>query len=74
MTPTGSEQGSKSPEETGICQSGDAQSGAVSAHPAAVTPADADLARLIDAWQSLPKPTKTEIVAMLDLAQEKARK
>ena len=35
---------------------------------------DGDLARLIDAWQSLPESTKTEIVAMLDLAQGKARK
>ena len=50
-----------------------AESDAVGADRSCLGPTDSDLARLIDAWRSLPKSTTTEIVAMLDLAQGKAR-
>ena len=53
---------------------GGAESDAVGADRPRLGPTDSDLARLIDAWQSLPESTKTEIVAILDLAQGKAQK
>ena len=51
-----------------------AESGALDADPAHLAPSDTDLARLIEAWPSLPDSIRSEILAMLNAARAEARK
>jgi len=64
MTPTGSEQGAKSPEKTDFLEQGNARSDARSADGAQTDLADAGLTRLIEAWPSLSSQVQAAILEM----------
>ena len=64
----------RSGENGGCHEAGGAESGAVGADPVRPGPTDSDLARLIDAWHSLSKLTRSEILALVDSARDGPRK
>jgi hypothetical protein len=45
---------------------------AVVAEPQKTTPSDSELARIITAWPSLPKPVRAGVLAMIDAASKGA--
>ena len=62
----GLEQGAKPSGKAGVLERGGAESGAVDAQNAQI---DAELARVIDAWPTLPEDVKASILAILDASR-----
>jgi hypothetical protein len=71
MPEEGLEQCTESPKKVGYSESGGAESGARGARDGGCNaPDDAELARLIDAWPTLPGAIRAGILAMVKAARE----